>query len=212
MFEKKQIEAAVEKALAEGKGKRKFVQSVDLAINFKDLDFKKAENRLNVDVVLPRAPKPVKITVFADGQLALDARKADAEFIVAGAEIPSYATNKTKQKELLDCATLASPQLMAVVGKSLGQILAVKGRLPKPILPNSNLTELFDKTRRTVTLKSKGKFLPCVHCIIGTETMPAPQIAENITEVLEALEKKVADSQIKSVFVKTTMGKPVKIG
>ncbi|NYZ74762.1 50S ribosomal protein L1, partial [Candidatus Micrarchaeota archaeon] len=79
-LDKKSIDKAVEQALA-NKSERKFTQSVDIAINFRDLDFKKPENRVNVDVVLPHAAKQVKVAVFAEGQLAVDAKKvADAVF------------------------------------------------------------------------------------------------------------------------------------
>ncbi len=210
-LDKKSIQAAVEKALAEGKGKRKFKQSFDLAVNFKDIDFKKAENRLSVDVVLPIAPRPVQVAVFADGQIALDAKKAGVEIVIAGADIPTYVTDKTKQKQLLQYSLLATPPLMGLIGKQLGQVLGAKGKLPKPILPNSNLVDLVEKTRRTVNLKTKGKFLPCVHCIIGNEEMTPAQLTENVLTVVESLLGKIQASQIKSLVLKTTMGTPVKI-
>jgi large subunit ribosomal protein L1 len=210
-LDKKTVLDAVQKALAEGKGKRKFTQSVDLAINFNDVDFKKAENRFNISVVMPTAPKQVKVAVFADGQLASDAKKAGAELVISGAEIADYAADKKKQKELVKYATLAAPQLMAVVGKQLGQVLATRGALPKPIPPNADLRSFVESTRRTVTLKPKGKFLPCVHCIVGSEALDANAIADNVMAILEALLKQFNEQQIKNVFIKTTMGKPVKI-
>ena len=48
-LDKKTVAEAVAIALADGKGKRKFTQSVDLAINFRDVDFKKPENKLNIE-------------------------------------------------------------------------------------------------------------------------------------------------------------------
>jgi len=210
-FDKKTVLSAVEKVLVENKGKRKFTQSVDLAVNFKDVDFKKAENRFNISIVLPTAPKQVKIAVFADGQLALDAKKAGADLVISGAEIPDYATDKKKQKELANYATLATPQLMTVVGKQLGQVLATRGILPKPIPPNADLHSLIESTRRAVTLKPKGKFLPCIHCIVGNETMNANTITDNIMTILETLLKQFTEQQIKNIVIKTTMGKPVKI-
>lgn len=212
VFEEKNVLEAVEAALAEGKGKRKFTQSIDLAINFRGVDFKKPEDRLNVEVVLPHAPKKIGVAVFADGALALEAKKAGADLVVSSAEISDYASDKAKQKQLLEFASLATPQLMAVVGKQLGQVLATKGRLPKPVMPGANLSELVEKTRRTVVLKSKGKYLPCVHCIVGKESLSAQEIADNVLAVVEAVSKAVGEPRVKSVFVKTTMGKPVKIG
>lgn len=209
-FEKKNVEKAVEEALAQ-KTERKFVQSVDLALNFKDVDFKKADQKLNVEVSLPFEPKPTLVCVFADGQLGMDAKKAGADQVVSSAEIDSFAKDRKKQRQLLQYSLLASPQLMIVVGKALGQVLGAKGKLPKPIPPNANLAALISSSRRSMVLRAKGKFLPTVHCIVGKENMPKEQLAENILAILQAVEKKVAEQNIKSALVKTTMGKPVKI-
>ena len=209
-FDKKNVEKAVAEALAQ-KGEKKFVQSVDLAINFRDIDFKKAENRLNVEVILPFEPKPTQVAVFADGQLGVEAKKAGAELVIASVEIEGIAKDKKKQRELLDYSLLAAPQLIVSIGKALGQLLGTKGKLPKPIPPNAPLSVLVANAKKSITVKSKGKFLPSVHCIVAKENMPQTQIVENIVSILEAVEKKVSDQNIRSVVLKTTMGKPVKI-
>ena len=209
-FDKKNVEKAVSEALAQ-KTDKKFVQSVDLAINFRDIDFKKAENRLNVEVILPFEPKPTPVAVFADGQLGLDAKKAGAELVIPSAEIELVAKDKKKQKEILGYALLAAPALMIAIGKALGQLLGTKGKLPKPIPPNASLATLISNSKKLIVVKSKGKFLPSVHCLVGKENAPPNHIVENIVAILEAVEKKVSEQNIKTVFVKTTMGKPVKI-
>ncbi len=211
-LDKKTVAEAVAIALADGKGKRKFTQSVDLAINFRDVDFKKPENKLNIDVVLPYPPKQVKIAVFADGVVASEMQKAGADLVIGSAEIASYASEKSKQATLANYFILSEPKIMAQVGKALGQFLAVHGRNARPIPPGTNLRDLFERSRRTITLKSKGKFLPCVHCPVGTETMTEAQLAENAFSVVEAVLKKVSEAKIKSIYVKTTMGKPARVG
>ena len=47
---------AVQK-MRSGTEKRKFRQAVDLAINFKDMDFSKPDNRIELSVKLPHAYK-----------------------------------------------------------------------------------------------------------------------------------------------------------
>jgi len=209
MVERKKIEEAVRSCLQD-KGKRKFTQSVDLAINFKGVDFKKAENRLNADVVLPAGGKESKIAVFADGEIAAEAKKY-ADLVIPGSEIPAYAADKAKQKELAKYSLLAIPQLMPVVGKQLGQVLAGRGKLPRPIMPNMNVAALVAATRKTVSLKSKGKFLPSVHCLVGSENLKEEDLVANVTAVLEAVEKKIPETNISSIYVKTTMGKPARV-
>lgn len=125
---------AVQACLSDSKGKRKFRQSVDLAINFQDLDFKKPEARISLDVLLPHPAKAVKVAIIADGSLGTEAGKV-ADMVIPGSAIGEYATDKRKQQVLLGHALLAEPKLMAQVGKSLGQVLGARGRLPKPIPP-----------------------------------------------------------------------------
>jgi len=160
---------------------------------------------------LPHPAKPWKVAIFADGAQGFEAKKLDGVKVYSTEDINAMAADKKKANELLDYALLASTPLMAVVGKNFGQLLATKGRLPKPLPPNANIKELVDRTSRSVILKVKGKNLPVVHCIVGTEAMTPADITENIMTILEALEKKVTENQVKSVFVKTTMGKAIKV-
>ncbi|MEW6329488.1 MAG: 50S ribosomal protein L1 [Candidatus Micrarchaeota archaeon] len=209
-MKREQILAAVNAALAD-KGKRKFTQSVELALNFKGIDFNKQDNRINLEVALPKGKgRDVKVAVFADGQLALDAKNAGAELVVSGSEIPKLATDKPRLKSLMKYEFLAQPQLMAVIGKSLGQVLGTKDKLPKPVM-GAALPALIERAKRTVKLKTKGKYLPTLHCLVGTENMGADDIADNIEAVFEAVKGKVQEQSIKSAYVKLTMGKPQKI-
>ena len=75
-MDRKKITESITKALEE-KGKRKFTQSLEFIINFRGVDFAKAENRLNIDVLLPKGKgKEQKVVAFADGQMALEAKNA----------------------------------------------------------------------------------------------------------------------------------------
>jgi large subunit ribosomal protein L1 len=210
-MDKAQIKSAFARAL-DAKGSRKFTQTVDLGINFKGLDFTKQENRLNLDVALPKGiGKQVKIAVFADGQMALDAKNGGADLVIAGSEIPEIAGDQKRIKELLAYEFLAAPNLMAVVGKNLGQVLGTRGKLPKPIMGGS-IADLISKARSTVRIKSKGKFLPVIHVRVGTEKMTADELADNAEAVLEKVKAKTGEHTIKNVFVKLTMGAPVYVG
>jgi len=208
---KAEMKAAVSKAL-EGKGSRKFTQTLDLGINFKGVDFSKQENRLNLDVMLPKGlGRTIKVAVFADGQMALDAKNAKADLVIAGSEIPALATNPQKLKELLEYESLATPPLMAVVGKNLGQFLGTRGKLPKPIM-GGTITDLIERAKRAVKVRSKGKFLPVVHVGVGTEAMPVDDLTDNVEAVIDKVKGKVGEHAIKSVYVKLTMGAPAIIG
>ena len=208
-MDKNKLKAGLTKAIADGAGKAKFEQSVEIAVNFNSVDFKKPENRLNAEVVMPFSPRPVKVAIFADGQVALEA-KTIADAVFAAADIQVF-TDKKKQKELLQYTILAQPIFMAQIGKALGQVLGAKGKLPRPLLPGSNLKEAVDRAKHTVVIKNKGKYLPTVHVIIGKEKMKQEELLENIVAVLESITKKIPESQITNVYIKTTMGPAVKV-
>ncbi|HLD75588.1 MAG TPA: hypothetical protein VI874_01095, partial [Candidatus Norongarragalinales archaeon] len=93
-IDKKAITDAVQKALSD-KSERKFSQSVDLSINFLDLDLKKPENRVNLDVVLPFKPKDRKVAVFADGEVAFAAQSV-ADQVIPGKDIETLSKEKKR--------------------------------------------------------------------------------------------------------------------
>ena len=209
-MDRQKILDALKKAL-EDKGKKKFTQSVELAVNFRDIDFNKQENRLNLEVVLPKGRgKEKKVGVFADGQMALEVKKLGV-MVIGSDELPKLAADKAKLNSLLDYEFLAQPNLMAVVAKHLGQVLGTKGKLPKPLM-GTKIGEAVERAKKVVRIKSKGKYLPVAHCLVGTENMTPEDVADNIEAVLDAVKAKTGEQRIKSVFVKLTMGKSQKIG
>jgi large subunit ribosomal protein L1 len=208
VYSRDSVEKAVEQCLSEAKGKRKFIQSIDLAVNLRGMDFTKPENRLSLEVVLPYQPKARKVAVFAEGAQATEA-KAKADLVINSTEIPVIGADKKRAKELLDYSLLATPAMMAPIGKALGTLLAPRGKMPRLVSPNARITEIVDSARRTVTIRMRGKYLPSVGCIVGNENMPKEQIAENISAVMEAISKRVGDANVANAYVKATMAPAV---
>ncbi len=210
-MDKKKISDALGKAL-EDKGKRKFRQSVELIFNFRSVDFSKTENRLNLDIVLPKGKgeKAPKIAVVGDEGIANEAKKAGADLIILPAEIPAYAVKEKLSMLAKDYSLLAQPNQMATIAKNLGQYLGPRGKLPKPIV--ENVREAVEKAKKSVRIASKGKYLPTAQAFIGTEDMSQEDLVENAEAVYEAVKVKIPEGNIKSLYTKTTMGKAIKIG
>lgn len=197
--------------IGENKGKRKFTQSVELAINFSGLDMAKQANRLNLEVQLPNGKgKAQNVIVFADdSNIAAKAKEAGAR-IVPSAEMPSMSVDKVKLNELLGYEMLAQPSLMPQVAKAFGQFLGPRNKMPKPLLGADVATAVGNITK-SIYLRSKGKYLPTVHCIVGNESMDIEKIIANIDEVINTVAAKVGKQYIKSVFIKLTMSPSLKI-
>ncbi len=201
-----------EKFLQENKGKRKFKQTVELAINFKGIDFSNQNNRLNISVLLPNGRgKGEKLALFAtDKGLIEEAQKEGIE-VINGNSIPEIANDNQKLDSLLNYTLLAQPSLMPTIARYLGQFLGPRGKMPRPLLPGTSLERAKDEAAKQITIKSGGKFLPTVHCPVGTEDMPPEKIFENINEVINAVTSKINKNNLKSVYVKLTMSKPMRL-
>ncbi|MGC9005650.1 MAG: 50S ribosomal protein L1, partial [Candidatus Micrarchaeia archaeon] len=205
------IKEAVEEMLKE-KGKRKFKQSVELIINFKGIDFTKAENRLNLDIIMPKGMggKENKVVVIGEETTTHNAKKLGADVVVKVNEIESFGKDvKNLKKMAKDHVFIAEPKAMGIVAKNLAKVLGPRGKIPSPLV--GDLKQAIERARKTVKVQTKGKYLPTVQCFVGTEEMGAEELKENVMEVFERVKTKVPTGNIKSAFVKLTMGKPVKI-
>ncbi len=214
MEEAKSIKEGIEKAISLAK-KRKFTQTVDMAINFKNIDFSKQDNRLKIDVILPKPGKKRKICLIAKDDLIAKAKGLVDGFITPD-ELEEYGKNKKKAKKLAReyDIFIAQADLMPLVGKNLGPVLAPRGKMPTPIPPNiPNLEPIVNRMKATVQIRSKGKYLPVVHVPIGTEDMPVDDLVENANTILNAVLDKLPqrETNIKNVYFKLTMGPAVKV-
>ena len=194
--------------------KRKFVQSVELVINLREVDMKKPESKIQELIELPHpVGKQSKVCVIASGELALKARNAGADLVVERAELESLAGDKKKQKTLADTyeSFIAEAPLMPVVGKVLGAVLGPRGRMPTPVPPSVNIADAITKQRKTILVRTRNQ--PVLQCRIGTEDMSDEQIAENIQTVLRRLEGKLKKGlkNVRSLVIKTAMGPPIEL-
>lgn len=210
---KKTILESVKEAKTETE-KRKFVQSMELVINLRDIDMKKPESRIQQLIELPYSiGKEIKVCVIASGELAFKAKKADADLVIERSELEALAGDKKRQKSLVKNydSFIAEAPLMPTIGRILGAVLGPKGRMPTPVAPGINIEDAIEKQRKTVMMRLRGQ--PVLQCRIGTEDMPEEQIAENILAVIRRLEPKLKRGlkNIESIFIKTTMGSPIEI-
>ncbi len=208
-MEKEQLEK-LGSFIEANKGKRKFTQSVDLSVNFSGIDFTKPDNRLNLEVKLPNGRgKESKVMVFSDDRNINSKVEKYGAKIIPGSEIATISNDKARQNELLEYELVAQPALMPAIAKQLGQFLGPRNRMPKPLI--GDIDRIVGGMGNSIYIRSKGKYLPTVHCLVGTEKMPLGEIAANIDEVVNAVVKKVGKHNIRSVYVKLTMSEPLKL-
>jgi large subunit ribosomal protein L1 len=212
-FDQKTILSAVKEA-REKSEKRKFNQSVELILKLQDVDMKSPEAKIQEVVELPYAlEKPNKICVIASGELAMKARKANADHVVERSEIEGLAGKKQEMRKIANEYDffIAEAPLMPLIGKTLGSVLGPRGKMPVPVPPSADIAGLIAKHRKTVTIRLRNQ--PILQSRIGMENMKDEEITENILMVLRVLEGKLKRGMknIKFAYIKTAMGTPVKV-
>jgi large subunit ribosomal protein L1 len=207
------IEEAVRQAI-EVAPVRKFSESIDLAINLHNIDLSLPANRVDVEIILPHGVgKPTKIAVFAAGETALRAKSAGADRVISGDEIKELGVNKRAARKLADEYKffIAETQFMPVIGKSLGPILGKRGKMPSPLPPTQDVTPQINRLKNMIRIRSRDK--PTFHLTVGNKNMDVKAITENIDAVVTKLEQTLKDGKqnLKSVYVKTTMGPSIRV-
>ncbi|MGD0028354.1 MAG: 50S ribosomal protein L1 [Candidatus Bathyarchaeia archaeon] len=211
-LDQKTILSAVKEA-KEKSEKRKFNQSVELILKLRDVDMK-SEGKIQEIVELPYSPaKTNKICVIGSSELALKAKKANADLVIERAELDGLAGKKRELRRIAadNDVFIAEAPLMTTVGKILGPVLGPRGKMPIPVPPGADIASLMAKHRKTVLVRTRNQ--PIVQCRIGTEDMKEEELTENIQAVLRVMEGKLKKGikNVKFASIKTSMGKPVKI-
>jgi len=206
------IVEAVKKAI-ESAPKRNFVETVDLAVNLKDVDMSVPKNRISEEIILPKGRgKPVKVALICTEEMALKAKDA-ADLIIKSDELEDIAEDKRRAKKIAQKYDffVAEAPLMPLVGKLLGRYLGPRGKMPRPVPPGADPRPLIENLRRSVRIRTKDR--PVFHAPVGTVEMPPEDIAENIEAILNRAISKLERGKmnIHSVYVKTTMGPSIKV-
>jgi len=210
MITEAQLAEVVTKAKEETK-KTKFKQSVELIINFKDIDVKKGF-AINEVVQLPKTNSPATVCVIATGDMSQKAKAANADSVIGNEELEKFEANKRESRKFINKYDffLADTKIMPTVGKALGQLLGPRGKMPTPVPFDAPIDAFLARFRTSIKVRTRASL--SISCKIGDETMEDADLAVNAYTVLSAIEKKLPNGEknIKKVMIKTTMGKPVK--
>ncbi|MBI4452749.1 50S ribosomal protein L1 [Candidatus Woesearchaeota archaeon] len=216
-MEKEELQSALQKA-KDISEKRKFKQSFDLIINLTGLDMKKPEHNVDAFVTLPHARgRKTKVCALVGAELLEQARQV-CDFAILSDTFEKYK-DKKEIKKLANSYDyfVAQANIMPKVATVFGRIFGPRGKMPNPksgcvVPPNANLKPLYEKLQRTVRVMTKNS--PLAQCGVGTEETSLNDIAENALAVYNAIVHLLPNEKhnIKDVYVKLTMGKPVKVG
>ncbi len=196
--------------------KKEFVQSIEVIINFKGLDPKREDHKISTFLTLPFSRgKTITTTALVGHELSTKAKAVCNEVI----QVEQFKTlEKSKIKKLAETTTffLAQSTIMPQVAQTFGKILGPRSLMPNPkagcvILPTAELKSAVDRLQKTVKLETKNE--PVVKAVIGLESMKDEELMENAFAIFNTVLHLLPQEKhnIKSVLIKSTMGKPIVI-
>ena len=206
------IEEAVTRALDEAPP-RNFGETVDLAVNLRDLDLNDPSNRVDESIVLPAGTgQDTRIVVFAEGETALRAEEV-ADDVLDGDDLEELGDDDDEAKDLAGETNffIAEASMMQDIGRYLGTVLGPRGKMPTPLQPDDDVVETINRMKNTVQLRSRDR--RTFHTRVGAADMSADEIADNIDVIVRRLEANLEKGplNIDTVYVKTTMGPAVEV-
>ena len=216
-MDKEQVQAAIAKA-KDISEKRNFTQTFDLIINLKDLDFKKQEHQVDIFVTLPHSRgKKVKVCALVAAELSEQAKEV-CDSVIMSDNFEKHNDKKTLRKIASSFDFfIAQANIMPKIATVFGRVFGPRGKMPNPksgciVPPNANLKPLYEKLQRTV--RASAKTAPLIQCPIGTEDMNSNDIADNALTIYNSVLQALPNEKhnIKDIYIKLTMGKPVKVG
>ncbi|MBU6338712.1 MAG: 50S ribosomal protein L1 [Rickettsiales bacterium] len=206
------LEEAVKKAQElSAENKRKFNESVDIAVNL-GIDAKQSDQSVKGSILLPNGSgKKIRVIVFA----ANDNQRKDA--LEAGATMVGLEDLVAKIEGGFldfDCC-VATPDVMQKISK-VAKKLGPRGLMPSP----KNGTVTVDvKKAVTEALKGKADFkndkAGTVHCLVGKVDFKVEALVENTKAIIKAIKDAKPENSkgkfIKEFYLSTTMGPSVQV-
>ncbi|MGC1381074.1 MAG: 50S ribosomal protein L1 [Candidatus Baltobacteraceae bacterium] len=196
-------------AIVKKNANAKFNETVEAHVRL-GVDPKKSDQNVRGTVLLPHGTgRTVRVIAFAKGDSAKAAQEAGAD-IVGDQDL----IDKVKGGFAEFDVAVATPDMMASVGKELGRILAQKMPNPKAGTVTPNIAGAIRDIKAgkvEYRLDKSG----IIHTIVGKASFEEQQLVENITTLLDAIVRaKPATAKgtyLRSVTLASTMGPGVKV-
>ncbi len=193
---------------------RKFVESVDMAINLKDINLQDPSKRFQMDIRLPHPlEKDIRICVLGEGSHLVDAESAGAARIINKDELDNISREPKIAKKLAQQYDffIATASLMPTIGRSLGKFLGPRGKMPRPLPPTAPIKPLINDFQTTIQIRLRQS--PVIQARIATIAMENDSIVENALTVVRNIENRLekGENNIRAIYIKSTMGPAIKV-
>jgi large subunit ribosomal protein L1 len=209
-FDKKALYTAAEAVdLVKKNANAKFNETIEIHIRL-GVDPKKSDQNVRGTVLLPHGTgRTVRVIAFAKGDNAKAAQEAGADLVGDQDLIDKLKAGFTE----FDVA-VATPDMMAQVGKELGRILAQKMPNPKAGTVSANIAGAI-RDIKAGKVEYRLDKTAIIHTIVGKAQFSESQLIENVGVLLDAVVRAkpaaAKGTYIKSVTLTSTMGPGVKV-
>lgn len=196
-------------ALVKKNANAKFAETVEAHIRL-GVDPKKSDQNVRGTVLLPHGTgRVVRVIAFAKGDNAKAAQEAGAD-VVGDQDLIDRVKGGFGEFDV----AVATPDMMAQVGKELGRILAQKMPNPKAgtVTPNIGAAIRDIKAGKVEFRLDKTGI---IHTIVGKATFDEAHLIENVATLLDAIVRAkpsaAKGTYLRSVTLTSTMGPGVKV-
>ena len=224
---KKSINAAIEHSVIKKEGfkdkVRKFDESIDLIINLKDLNLNDPKQRIDKEILLPNntitSDKP-NVCIIASDEILLVARNLGLETIDNDGLVQLNNEEKKVKKKFVKKYDffIVEDKMMPSVARYLARFLGPLGKMPKPfpsgygiVSSPEDLKIAIERYLKIIRIQLKKQLL--IQVKIGKKSMEEDKVFENLKAVVDYIADQMPHryNNIKSMFLKTTMGHPIKV-
>jgi len=197
---------------AETGKQRKFLETVELQITLKNYDPQK-DKRFSGTVKLPNIPRPKQqICVIGDAAHNDEAESKGVPHMSAD-DLKKLNKDKKLVKKLAKKydAFLASESLIKQIPRLLGPGLNKAGKFPTMLTHQDDMLGKVNDIKATI--KFQMKKVLCLNVAVGNVGMTEDQLVQNMNLAINFLVSLLKKNwqNVKSLTVKSTMGKPQRI-
>ena len=151
------------------------------------------------DISKRAGPQPDANGIYESYTLNVQGMTANINIIDKGEFVPIYEVNMPGIGDATRILLMSiKPELLSLVPIDTSKVTN---------------TEYMEKMREKYIEAANliiNKYLPTVHCVVGTEDMNVNEIYENIKEIVNSINRKLGGNHIKSLYVKFTMSEPLR--
>ena len=224
---KKSLNAAFELSVIKKEGYkdkiRKFDESIDFIINLKDVNLNDPKNRIDKEIILPNQvitdDKP-NVCVIASDEILMAARNQKLETLDQEGLVSLNNEEKKFKKKFVKKYDffIVEDKMMPNVARYLARFLGPLGKMPKPfpsgygiISSPDDLNVALDRYLKIIRIQLKKQ--PQIQVKIGKKSMDQDKLFDNMKTIVNYIADQMPHkyNNIRSMFLKTTMGQPVKV-